>query len=185
MMKIEYITSNPGKFEEARYILSDWELVRHDIELTEIQGLPEEIIVAKAKEALEKIQKPLVVEDVSVSCSALNGLPGPYIKEFLMRLGDAGLAQLIHKYEDHSAQVICNVAYITPSMEPVIFRGMIEGTIVSPKGDLKHGIQSWNTIFLPAGSSKTFGELSMEEHSKKSMRFIALSKLKKYLQNQS
>ena len=40
----------------------------------------------------------------------------------------------IHKYDDHSVQVICVVGYIKPGIEPVLFEGIVEGAIVAPRG---------------------------------------------------
>jgi inosine triphosphate pyrophosphatase len=183
-IKIEYITSNAQKFEEARHILSSWELEQVNIELTEIQGNRFEIAQAKAKEALRILNRPLVVEDVSMNCPAIGGLPGPYIKDFLKSIGDHGLVELIHKYEDHSVEVICVVGYIKPGIEPILFEGVVSGTIVKPRGLTKHGIYSWNGIVQPHNSSKTYGEMSLVEHSLCSMRFIALNKLKHFLENE-
>lgn len=183
-MKIEYITSNKKKFEEAQHILSEWELEQVHLELQEIQGTPEEIIKAKAKEALRILDRPLIVEDVSFACPAIGGLPGPYIKDFLKALGEHGIYELINKYDDHSVRVTCFVAYIKPDLDPVIFEGTQDGAIVAPRGHVRHGTHSWNAIFQPKGSDKTFGELTIAEHSKISMRFHALSKLKVYLQDE-
>ena len=181
-MKIEYITSNRQKFEEAQHILEDYQLEQISIELTEIQGDRETVVIAKAKEALKILKRPLIVEDVSFCCKALNGLPGPYVKEFLIRLKDHGIYELIHKYEDHSAQAICLAAFIKPGMEPMLFEGAIEGKVVAPRGETKHGTHSWNTIFLPEGFTKTYGEMSLKEISKISMRRTALIKLREYLE---
>lgn len=179
-MKIEYITSNQKKFEEAQHILKGWDLERIDLDLTEIQGEQEEVTRAKAKEAFRILSRPLIVEDVSLCCPAIGGLPGPYIKAFLTKLGDVGFYELIHKYDDHSVEAVCSVGYIAPGMEPLIFEGSITGKIVPPKGETRHGKISWNTIFLPDGHKKTFGEMTIEEHAGVSMRFVALNKLRKY-----
>lgn len=184
-MKIEYITSNKQKFQEAQHVLPEFELEQVDIELTEIQGTRKEIIRAKAKEALHILKRPLVVEDVSLCCPAIGGLPGPYIKDFLKALGDKGLYELIHKYSNHSVEVICIVGYIEPNIEPTLFEGIVKGSIVAPKGELRHGIYSWNPIVLPNGSDKTFGEMTLQEHSTMSMRYLALIQLKEYLKSRN
>lgn len=180
--KIEYITSNQKKFEEAQHIFYDWDLEQVNIDLTEIQGDRFEVIRAKAKEALRIVQRPLIVEDVSLCCPAIGGLPGPYVKAFLQTIGDQGIYELIHKYSDHSVEVICVVAYITPHKEPIVFEGIVNGTIVAPRGSTRHGVFSWNPIVQPNDSDKTYGEMTIEETSKCSMRFLALSKLKLYLE---
>lgn len=184
-MKIEFITSNKGKYEEAKLILSDWEIEQVNIDLTEIQGNRFEIMKAKTKEALSIINRPLIVEDVSLCCPALGGLPGPYVKDFLKSIGDEGLYELISKYEDHSVQTICVVGYITPGNEPLFFEGIVEGTIVAPRGKNKHGVYGWNPIVQPLGYNKTFGEMSIEEQSKCSMRSVALKKLKHFLESEA
>lgn len=180
--KIEYITSNQQKFEEAKLILSDWELEQINIDLTEIQGDRFKIIQAKAREALRILHRPLIVEDVSLNCSAIGGLPGPYIKDALQKIGDQGIYELIHKYEDPTAQAICVAAYIKSGIEPILFEGIVEGKIVAPKGKLKHGAVSFTPIFQPNGFDKTWGEMTLLEHSQCSMRYLALSKLKHFLE---
>ena len=181
-MKINYVTSNQGKFQEAQHILKDWQLQQVNIDLPELQGTRQEIIQAKAKTALERLHSPLIVEDVSTYLHALNGLPGPYIKEFLKKLGPIGIADLVHRYEDHTCLVICTVAYIQPGAEPICFEGIVEGTVVKPRGDYLFHPLSWNQIFLPKGSQRTYGELSLEELSRLSMRLLALTQLREYLE---
>lgn len=181
-MKIEYVTSNSGKFEEAQLILEGWTLEQVTLDLPELQGDRQEIIKAKAREALRILKRPLIVEDVCLYCNALNGLPGPYIKDFLKKLTPEGFVELVHKYSDHTAQVICTAAFIKRGGEPICFEGILEGTLVSARGNTKHGQYSWNGIFLPKGATKTFAEHSMRELSQISMRRLALTQLKGYLE---
>lgn len=180
-MEIEYLTSNPHKFAEARHILSSWHLIRVDVDLPEIQGDAHAVITAKAKSAFQLLQRPLIVEDVSLSCRAIGGLPGPYVKDFLQRLGSQGLYELIHKYDDHSVEVACLVAYIDASMEPVIFTGMHEGIIVAPRSSSADRAHGWNPIVQPLGQTKTYAEMTLEERSQMSMRFLALTQLDAFL----
>ncbi len=180
-MKIDYVTGNAGKFREASHILSDWTLEQTDLELEEIQGDKRKVLLHKAKSAMERLNRPLIIEDVSVCCNALNGLPGPYIKDFLGHLSETGVADLILRYTDHRAQVICAVAYVEPNHEPVVFEGALEGTIVAPRGATKIGKHSFNSIFQPTGSSRTQGELSFEEQCRSSHRYLALTQLRDFL----
>ncbi len=182
-MQIEYLTSNHNKFAEASHILSSWKLTQINVELPEIQGESHEVIRAKAKSAFELLQRPLIVEDVSLCCPAIGGLPGPYIKDFLNRIGAEGIYELIHKYEDHSVQVICLVAYVDASTEPQIFEGVQDATIVAPRIAHKKSAHGWNPIVQPAGHSKTYAEMTLEERSEVSMRFLALTKLDRFLKD--
>ncbi len=181
MKTIKYVTGNSGKFAEASIILNDWTLQQVDIDIDEVQGERKRIAILKAKAALEQLNCPLIVEDVSVCCPALGGLPGPYIKDFLIQLGEEGIYNLLSHYPNRQADAYCTVCYAEPNLEPILFEGHTKGTVVPPKGELKHGKYSFNIIFKPDGHEKTFGEMSMEELSQFSMRSQALNQLKNYL----
>lgn len=181
-MKITFVTGNRKKFEEVELILDQWELEQADLDVPEIQGTRQEVIEAKSRAALEMLGRPLIVEDVSLCCSALNGRPGPYVKHFLEAIDAEGLYDLIHRYDDHGVQAICMAAYIEPGNPPIICEGVINGQIVAPAGETKHGKHSFNQILLPDGHSKTMGEMSMEEHAECSHRRLAFLKLKQQLE---
>jgi inosine triphosphate pyrophosphatase len=178
---ISYVTGNSGKFKEAQKILSDWTLKQEVLTIDEIQGTAMQIILHKAETALKLCKEPIIIEDVSVYCEALCGMPGPYVKDFLIAMKEKGLAELVHKYSNHTAEVVCLAAYAKEGQKIQIFEGRVKGRIVHPKGDLRYTKHSWNTIFIPDGENKTMGELSIEEHAQRSMRMIALTKLKKHL----
>ncbi len=59
-----------------------------------------------------------------------------------------------------------------------IFRGEIEGRIVSPPR-IDHGFQ-WDCVFRPNGFEQTFSEMG-EKKNEISMRSIALEKLRDHL----
>lgn len=52
----------------------------------------------------------MIVEDTSLCFNALHGLPGPYIKWFLAKLGHQGLNQVLAGFEDKSAYAQCTFA---------------------------------------------------------------------------
>ncbi len=58
------------------------------------------------------------------------------------------------------------------------FEGSLDGTIVSPRGDTSFG---WDPIFQPEDSLKNFAEMSGEEKNAISMRKIAFTKLKQFI----
>jgi inosine/xanthosine triphosphate pyrophosphatase family protein len=63
-------------------------------------------------------------------------------------------------------------------METVVqtFFGEVRGAIVkTPKGGVKHGKNSWNTVFVPEGDTRTFGEIPMEEQARMSHRYHAFA----------
>ncbi|MDP1835995.1 MAG: non-canonical purine NTP pyrophosphatase [Chlamydiales bacterium] len=181
-MQIEYVTGNSGKFLEAQAVLDHWTLEQVNLDIVEVQGTQQEIIIAKAKSALEVLKRPLIVDDVGLFCNALNGLPGPYAKDFLEKLEEDGLSNLIHRYDDHRCHYICAVAFVKPNGEPQVFEGRIDGRIVAPRGTLLHGHRSFNTIFEPEGMNQTLGEMTIEDMAKFAGRSIALKKLRTYLE---
>lgn len=124
------------------------------------------------------IQTPVLVEDTSLVFTALGRLPGPLIKWFLTELDNVGLCKLLDSYPDRSAVAeVCFGLYDGKTLE--IFEGSIKGTIAeSPKGERGFG---WDTIFIPEGHTKTWGEMSPEEQGETSMRRIALQKLEAFL----
>lgn len=73
------------------------------LNLPEFQGEPEFIAKEKVKLAAKEINGPAIVEDVSLCFNALKGLPGPYIKDFLEKLGPEGLYQLLQGFSDKTA----------------------------------------------------------------------------------
>ena len=94
MSKIVYfVTGNPNKLKEFTQIIGEvsvYEFQSKSIDLPEYQGEPEEIAIAKCKEALEIAKAPVLIEDTSLCFNALGGLPGPYIKWFLDKLKPEG-----------------------------------------------------------------------------------------------
>jgi inosine triphosphate pyrophosphatase len=52
-----------------------------------------------------------MVEDTSLCYNAYGGLPGPYIKWFLKKLGHEGLNAMLAGFEDKSAYAQCIFAY--------------------------------------------------------------------------
>ncbi|MCE5295265.1 MAG: non-canonical purine NTP pyrophosphatase [Chlamydiales bacterium] len=182
-MKIHYVTSNIGKFEEAAAVLqgANIELIHTPLTLDELQGTSHQISLHKVQQAYSLLNEPCLIDDISVHCSCLNGLPGPYVRSFLEALGDAGLYNLISHYNDKSCQVVCHIGFAMPNEPPRIFEGVVDGNIVAPRGTrLAHGT-SWNAIVQPKGFEKTFAELSLEESSRMSARSLALTQFRNYL----
>lgn len=52
-----------------------------------------------------------MIEDVSLCFTALNGLPGPYIKWFVEDLGLDGLSKILTAYDDKTATAKIVYAY--------------------------------------------------------------------------
>lgn len=176
---LTFITSNPSKAEQLGRHLN-YPVQHHTLNLPEIQSLDlKEVIEHKAKEAYKEVSGLVLVEDTSLTFSALGKLPGPFIKWFLTELNNTGLCRLLNDYEDRSAFAeVCFGLY--DGKELHIFEGSMNGTIAeAPRGERGFG---WDPIFIPEGSTKTWGEMTVDEQSGTSMRRIALKKLEAFLE---
>lgn len=172
--QIYFATTNAGKLKEASNILGI-EVLGCGLEIEEIQSLdPVKVAVQKSRDYFAKLQKPVLIEDVSLSFMALNGLPGPYINDFLKALGNQGLIDLLTNKSDRRA-----IAQTTLVYDDHVFIGKIEGTIATElAGDNGFG---WDPIFIPNGFDKTFAQMTDGEKNTCSMRALALAEFKKYL----
>ena len=89
---------------------------------------------------------------------------------------------MVHSYSDnHEATATCVYAYCAnPGEEPLLFRGDVQGRIVSPRG--KHAF-GWDPIFQPRGYTQTYAELDPDVKNSISHRSQALSQLRLYLEH--
>lgn len=172
-----FITSSKDKFNELRALLPDLEQL--DLSLPEIQEMDAHIIIKdKLAEALKHTQGPCIVEDTSLYCNALSGLPGPLAKWFDKTLGFARLAQIVEMLGDTRAEIKTLIGYATEPDNVRFFEGNLSGNFVSPRGNNGFG---WDPIFQPEGLAKTFGEMTVEEKNNMSTRAVAFKKLREFL----
>ena len=175
---INFVTGNKNKLRELNEIFNEYfkdiEVKQLDIDLPELQGLPEEIVRGKLKIALEKaknLEGPVLVEDTSLCFNAYGGLPGPYIKYFLKSIKQEGLYKMACAFEDHSAyaQSIFGLQKNGKS-EPHLFIGKTDGEIVFPRGNKNFGLLGWDPCFQPNCGKKTYAEMEEDEKNKISHR---------------
>src|SRR3989344_4960861 len=107
MEKITLITGNVSKAKEVTRYLG-FPIDHIALDLHEIQSLDlEEIVQEKAASAFAKIQKPLLVEDVSLVFKSFGNLPGPLVKWFEKELGNEGLARLLDGKDRSCIATVC------------------------------------------------------------------------------
>ncbi len=70
-------------------------LEQQAVDLPEYQGEPDEICIAKCKEATKHVSGPIIIEDTCLCFNALGGMPGPYVKWFLKKIGPAGRCYMV------------------------------------------------------------------------------------------
>lgn len=157
-----FITGNQNKADYLAKTLGV-ELEHQKIDLDEIQSVdPLAIVEHKVRQAFDIIQKPVLVEDVSLVFTALNGLPGPFIKFFVdSENGLENLCRMLDGFDDRSAYASVVYGYFDGEALEII-SGRLNGTIAaSPRGDGGYG---WDKIFEPEGyDGLTRAELSPEK----------------------
>ena len=188
---INFVSGNKNKLRELNEIFSenfkDIIVKQLDIDLPELQGIPEDIVRGKLKLAIEKskgLEGPILVEDTSLCFNAYGGLPGPYIKYFLKAIKQEGLYKMACAFEDHSAyaQSIFGLQK-NENSEPHLFIGKTDGEIVSPRGQKNFGLSGWDPCFKPNCSSKTYAEMEEDEKNKISHRGKSSKALIDFLKN--
>ena len=125
---IVFVTGNAKKLEEFVAILGKGfprEITSKSIDLPEYQGEIEDICIRKCRTAAKIVQGPVIIEDTCLCFDALEGLPGPYIKWFLDKLGPVGLHAMLVGFENKGAQAVCTFAYCEgkPDDEVLLFQG--------------------------------------------------------------
>ncbi|EPQ31962.1 uncharacterized protein PFL1_00161 [Pseudozyma flocculosa PF-1] len=181
---LTFVTGNANKLREVKEILASspdfpFDLTNQDLDLPEIQGTTQEVARAKCSAAAAALNGPCITEDTALCFAALNGLPGPYIKDFMKGVGHAGLNSMLDGFSDRTAHALCTFAYCRgPGQEVLLFEGSTEGTIVPARGDKKFG---WDPILEVKGTGLTYAEMESTQKNTLSHRYKALSALKEYL----
>jgi XTP/dITP diphosphohydrolase len=173
-------TGNFHKFDEARRVLTEYGIAAGMLRVknVEIQSDSlEEIAKASVIEAFNRCHLPIIVEDAGLFVDALKGFPGPYAAYVYKTISNPGLLKLMANVKDRKATFRSVIAYHDGQSAPVCFEGEATGTIAHNEiwGNLKTGF-GFDPIFQPAGSRKTFAEMTIEEKNIFSHRANAVRK---------
>lgn len=149
-----FITGNQHK---ADY-LAKWlglPLSHKKLDLEEVQSMDlHEVVEDKARRAYEIVGRPVLVEDVSLTFTAMGQLPGTFIKWFLQELELDGLCALAAKLDHQGAE--CAIIYaLFDGSNMQRFEASQQGSIAKkPRGSGGFG---WNAIFIPRQSPNLCG----------------------------
>ena len=179
-MKITFVTSNKHKVEEFKVILDGVASLEHiELEYPEIRSDDSgEIAKVAAKQLAESLGKTVIVEDSGLFISTVSGFPGTCSAYIHKRIGLKGILALLKGKKDRSAEYISAVGYCEVGKDPLAFVGSEKGTI-APAMKGEHGF-GHDPIFIPEGSSKTYGEMEDIKDVKK-FRRRAVEKLVEFL----
>lgn len=164
MKQVVYVTGNPEKAANfSRHI--GLEVRHHPADLDEIQTLDAaELVEHKARQAFAQLKEPVLVEDVTLTFDAWDGLPGPFVKFFVKKGLDEGLSKMcrmLDGFSDRSAEATCTFGYFDGERLE-LFTGTLRGHIGhEPRGENGFG---FDRIFVPEGSKLTAAELDEAEY---------------------
>jgi XTP/dITP diphosphohydrolase len=175
---IYFVTSNEGKFAEARAILEDLE--QKDLGYMEIQAdTLEEVAIYGIREVMKKQQAPVMIEDAGLFIAGLKGFPGVYSAYVQKTIGNDGILRLMDGMSSRQAFFSSVVCYAEPGMAPRLFRGEVHGQIgLQPRGSGGFG---YDPIFYVDGRS--LAEMELEEKNRISHRSASLRALRAWLEN--
>ena len=174
------VTSNAHKAAEIAAFFGSTAIVEHiRMDIPEYRH-PDvgEIARRKAEYAYRVLARPLMVDDTAFCIHALRGFPGPYAAYVLDTNGNQGILNLMDGVSDRSAWFETAIACATGEGINV-FRGKIDGRIVSPRGTGGFG---YDPIF-EVEDGRTLAELSLPEKSRVSHRARALAEMKRWLES--
>ena len=180
-------TNNKGKLEEIKNILTEYKIYSLkekgvDVEVIEDQDTFLGNARKKAIEIYHIVHEETIADDSGLCIHALDGFPGVMTHRFLGedatdKMRNEYLIQMVNKYSDRSAKVICNLVYYD-GKDVIVGEGVLEGHIAKEcRGHYGFG---FDEIFeLPNGL--TLAELTPLEKNEISARSLAIKDLKKKL----
>ena len=164
-MKIYYVTGNELKIKLAKSIFekNGVEVIQEDIETPEIQSLDcKEIADYSSKYAANLLNKPVLKNDSGFFIEALDGFPGALAKYAEDKIKADGFIKLLEGKDNRKAYWVEILSYCEPGGNPVSFASYSYGKIAN---EVHEGIgYDYDKIFIPEDDTRTFSEMSEEEH---------------------
>jgi len=159
MKQVIFATGNKGKATYATKLLG-FEVVHQALDLPEIQSLDlRDIIGLKLQRAFEIIQKPVLVEDVSLEFEALGKLPGPFVKFFIDQIGLESMCRMLDG-KSRKCTARCIIGYKDADTVK-FFEGVRYGEVAQkPTGDGGFG---YDKIFIPDGYKTTRANMNKRD----------------------
>jgi XTP/dITP diphosphohydrolase len=191
IMKLIFASNNQHKVEEMQYVIGDkFEIISlkqagMNIDVSEPHNTLEENASEKSKVIYQLTTNNCFSEDTGLEVFALNGEPGVKSARYAGddKSFDKNIEKLLTNLENKSdctARFRAVISLIIDGKE-TLFEGISSGTIIKEKkGTLGFG---YDPVFVPDGSSKTFGEMELPEKSQYSHRRKAAEKMIAFLNN--
>ena len=187
--KLLIASNNKHKVYEFKKIFSKYNVEIITLQEANIYCDPEEKessfkenALIKARVISEYTDLPIISDDSGLEIHALNGFPGvmsarfmegrPYEEKYIEIL------KMMKDKKDKSANFKTVLCLYNLEKDPLFFEGIVEGEIVSSKGDNGFG---YDPIFYSCDLHKTFGQAEDEEKNSVSHRGRAIEKMIEYL----
>ncbi len=197
MNQLWVATTNQGKLNEFKSLLSGKGIELHSAGELKVYSAPPEtgatfLDNARIKARTMKAMKPgvwVVADDSGLEVEGLGNLPGVHSARYAgLKSSDAEnnakvLKMLqIRSPSNRAARFVCVFVAFDPKGNEHILEGVVEGTISeSARGTAGFG---YDAIFIPAGETKTFGELGLAFKNRISHRGQAIRKLADLISSQ-
>lgn len=193
MLELVVATNNSHKVKEYSEMFLGYDIKFHSMKDLGIVCNPDEdgetyeensLIKASALAKLTKL--PVIADDSGLNVVALNNFPGIHSSRFADSFGGNKVANLkliekLEPYKDKSAFFSCVITLMNVEDEPVQFKGICKGRILSePVGEGGFG---YDPIFFSEEADMPFGLAAPEIKNKYSHRAKAVKQLISFLKS--
>lgn len=188
-MKIVFVSGNQNKLKEIKA------LVPQHIEIISLNEIEEGVEIEETANTLEgnaelkaqyvwgKYKLNAFADDTGLEVKALNNEPGVFSARYAgaKATSEDNMSKLMFQMDDtmdRSAQFRTSICLILNG-EKTFFEGKVSGVIAqNQKGNFGFG---YDSIFIPDGYNRTFGQMTAEEKNKLSHRKMAVKKMVEFL----
>lgn len=189
MDKLIFATNNQNKVEEIKSIIGNlFDVVSLkdagiNIDIPEPHPTLEENATEKSRTIFNMTGENCFSEDTGLEVEALNGEPGVKSARYAGegKSANDNIEKLLHYLtgkQNRKARFRTVISLIQSGAEHK-FEGICEGEIIEEqRGNMGFG---YDSVFVPAGSSETFAQMTLKEKNKYSHRKIATEKLASFL----
>lgn len=190
-MELVFVTANAHKAAEVQKVVSkaikivSLKDINCSDDIEETANTFQGNALLKAKHVYNKYNKNCFADDSGLEVEALNNEPGVFSARYagVPKSDEKNTAKLLKNLEgieNRKARFRTVIALILDGKE-YLFEGIIEGTIAQqPIGTNGFG---YDPVFIPAGYTKTFAQMTAEEKNQISHRAIAVSKMNEFLKS--
>jgi XTP/dITP diphosphohydrolase len=191
-MKLVFASQNAHKAAEIQTVIPSEISICTLTELGITEDIPETAAtlegnaLMKMEYLVARLNLPCFADDTGLEIDALQGEPGVYSARFAgeQRNSVDNMQLVLEKLtgEPNRKARFRTVIALWWEGNSHLFEGIVEGTITNlPVGNQGFG---YDPIFQPAGATKTFAEMTMEEKNQWSHRARAVQQLVEFLRKQ-